>query len=72
MMKPATEMLEERIRERAYHLWEAGGRPHGRDQEFWARAHELIASEDHTPSGTRVRSTRSKSVRSSSSSRRNK
>ncbi len=27
MMKPATETLEESIRERTYHLWEASGRP---------------------------------------------
>jgi hypothetical protein len=33
--------LEERIRQRAYHLWEAAGKPHGRDHEFWERAREL-------------------------------
>ncbi|HET8997610.1 MAG TPA: DUF2934 domain-containing protein [Acetobacteraceae bacterium] len=42
---------ERRIRERAYHLWEAEGRPHGRDQEFWERARELIAIEDHPGAG---------------------
>ncbi len=34
---------EQRVRERAYHLWEADGRPHGRDTEFWERARELEA-----------------------------
>lgn len=30
---------QQRIRERAYALWEADGRPEGRDLEFWeARA----------------------------------
>jgi len=29
---------EQAIRERAYHLWEQDGRPHGRDIEFWSRA----------------------------------
>lgn len=34
---------EQRIRERAYHLWEADGCPHGRDAEYWERARELDA-----------------------------
>lgn len=42
---------ERRIRERAYHLWEEEGRPHGRDQEFWERARELIAIEDNPHAG---------------------
>ena len=42
---------ERRIRERAYHLWEADGRPHGRDREFWERARELIAIEDNPGAG---------------------
>ena len=29
---------EHRIRERAYHLWEADGSPEGRAQEYWERA----------------------------------
>lgn len=37
---------EDRIRERAYHLWEADGRPKGRETEFWERARELIGMED--------------------------
>ncbi|MBS0642453.1 MAG: DUF2934 domain-containing protein [Acetobacteraceae bacterium] len=42
---------EHRIRERAYHLWEADGRPHGRDVEFWERARELIGMEDSAGAG---------------------
>lgn len=38
---------EQRIRERAYHLWEQEGRPHGRDRDFWERARALIAIEDN-------------------------
>ena len=45
MRRPA-EGMEERIRQRAYYLWEASGRPQGRDHEFWAQARELIAAED--------------------------
>ena len=37
--------LQRRIRERAYHLWEADGRPHGTDQEYWERARELVGIE---------------------------
>lgn len=32
---------EHRVRVRAYHLWEAEGRPEGRESEFWHRAAEL-------------------------------
>jgi len=30
---------EEAIRERAYHLWEADGRPDGRGDHYWQLAH---------------------------------
>ncbi len=35
--------LQGAIREEAYHLWEADGRPHHRDAEYWERARELVA-----------------------------
>ncbi|WP_028239089.1 DUF2934 domain-containing protein [Stutzerimonas azotifigens] len=35
---------EQRIRERAYQLWEADGRPEGRDTEYWTRARDEIDS----------------------------
>jgi hypothetical protein len=41
-----------RIEERAYHLWEEAGRPHGRDLEFWEQARELIGMEESGPAGT--------------------
>ena len=37
---------QQRIRERAYHLWEADGRPNGREDEFWERASELVGMEE--------------------------
>jgi len=37
---------ERRIRERAYHLWEADGKPHGRDVTYWERACELIGNDE--------------------------
>jgi hypothetical protein len=42
---------EQRVRERAYHLWEADGKPHGRDVEYWQRARELIAMEENVEAG---------------------
>jgi len=41
----------QRIRERAYHLWEEDGRPVGRDLEYWERARELIGLEDSAGAG---------------------
>ena len=41
---------DEHIRVRAYHLWEADGRPTGRDHEYWERAQQtLVADENTTP-----------------------
>ncbi len=42
---------EARIRERAYHMWEQEGRPHGRDREYWERAAELVGMEDSAGAG---------------------
>jgi hypothetical protein len=36
----------ERIAKKAHELWEAEGRPHGRDQIHWDEAKEIIAIED--------------------------
>jgi hypothetical protein len=30
--------LEERIRHRAYELWEQAGRPHGQAEKYWQQA----------------------------------
>lgn len=45
-----TGTLDDRIRERAYHIWEASGRPSGRDEEFWQRACEMVATSGDQPS----------------------
>ncbi len=36
---------EQRVRERAYQLWEAAGRPHVHNDEFWYRARQEIEAE---------------------------
>ncbi len=42
---------EERIREKAYALWEADGRPPGNDLEYWERARELIGMQESAGAG---------------------
>lgn len=42
--------VEERIRQRAYAIWEREGRPDGRDADHWALAREEIAIEDNLSS----------------------
>jgi hypothetical protein len=54
-MSDAAVDLEGRIRERAYFLWEAEGRPEGRAEEFWARAVALEATaHDGQPSAPKA------------------
>lgn len=36
----------DRIAHKAHELWEAEGRPHGRDQDHWDQAREMVAIED--------------------------
>ncbi len=45
---------DHRIRERAYHLWNDEGRPHGRHDEYWERARELVAMRDSAGAGQLV------------------
>jgi len=42
---------QQRIRERAYHLWEQEGRPDGRDADYWERARELVGMEESSLTG---------------------
>ncbi|WP_416338932.1 DUF2934 domain-containing protein [Paraburkholderia sp. CNPSo 3076] len=36
---------EERVRRRAYQLWEDDGAPEGRADEYWSRAEKQVAAE---------------------------
>ena len=40
---------KQRIRVRAYHLWESDGRPDGQAAEYWERARALDALEANLP-----------------------
>jgi hypothetical protein len=42
---------DQKIRQRAYHLWQADGEPEGRADEFWERARELIGMESNPTAG---------------------
>jgi Protein of unknown function (DUF2934) len=49
--------LEERVRHRAYELWEEAGRPAGRAEEFWQQARaeveaEIMREQDQTRRST--------------------
>ena len=37
---------EERIRAKAHELWEADGKPEGRDREHWEQAAKLVEEEE--------------------------
>lgn len=37
---------QDRIAAKAHELWEAEGRPHGRDQDHWDQAKEIVALHD--------------------------
>lgn len=39
-------MDEDRIRQRAYEIWEREGRPEGRHEDHWHRAHRELTGED--------------------------
>jgi hypothetical protein len=51
--------IEDHIRVRAYHLWEANGRPEGRDLEFWEQARQTL-SQNEAGTTNRRDATRSK------------
>ena len=38
---------DERVRRRAYELWEEAGQPEGRDNEFWQIAEAEITTKDN-------------------------
>ncbi len=47
----------ERIRQRAYELWETQGRPEGRDLEHWEQARLEIEAEGSSDDGTAAENT---------------
>jgi Protein of unknown function (DUF2934) len=41
--------IEDRVRERAYALWERDGRREGRSDEYWQQARAEVEAEDAEP-----------------------
>src|SRR5436305_8946907 len=37
--------FDERVRQRAYEIWESEGHPHGREQQHWERARRELADQ---------------------------
>ncbi len=40
-----SDQIERQIRARAYELWEAAGKPEGREHEFWYQAERELTGE---------------------------
>lgn len=49
VMSEAEAAIEDRVRERAYHLWEQAGCPVGRSTEFWCQAVSEIGGDEMKP-----------------------
>src|SRR5215472_7602017 len=54
LAKRETGMNEQKIRERAYALWQQEGCPHGRDTEYWLRAEAELLDGPDAPKGIYV------------------
>jgi hypothetical protein len=49
MVKSQNTIVEDRVRERAYALWEMDGRPDGRSEEYWRQARSEVEAEEAEP-----------------------
>ncbi len=47
-----SENREQQIRERAHALWEADGRPEGREMDYWLRAEKEVDGQEGVPDMT--------------------
>ncbi|HEY8596474.1 MAG TPA: DUF2934 domain-containing protein [Devosiaceae bacterium] len=45
---------EDKISRKAYEIWEAEGRPHGRDRDHWHKAEAELAGEPVKPKAKRA------------------
>jgi len=51
---PSAHLSEEAIRQRAYMIWEADGRQHGRDDHYWGLAQAEAAQQLAAATATKV------------------
>ena len=57
-MSEEAKLNDERVRLRAYELWEKDGRPHGRNDAYWEEALRQIKEQDRGKSLPEKRPTR--------------
>ena len=53
-MNEEAKKTDERVRVRAYHLWDQDGRPHGRNDDYWNRALAEIQAEERAAATTLI------------------
>ena len=58
---------EERVKQRAYELWQTEGHGHGRHEDHWHRAEREIAAEEAGPDGAPRRTSRPRKAASEKS-----
>jgi hypothetical protein len=46
---------EDQIKQRAYEIWDKGGRPHGLDREHWDQAARELMNGDATPKAIKAK-----------------
>ena len=49
---------ERRVKDEAYRIWDAAGRPEGRDDEHWFEAEKRIASDEGEPAPAKAKKTK--------------
>jgi hypothetical protein len=49
IMAEPEKTIEDRVRDRAYALWEKDGRPDGRSEEYWQQARSEVEAEEAEP-----------------------
>ena len=49
IMAEPEKTIEDRVRDRAYALWEKDGRPDGRSDEYWQQARSEVEAEEAEP-----------------------
>lgn len=46
--------FEQKVRQAAYHLWEADGRPYGQEKDYWFTALQKLLDEREQPKGDKL------------------
>lgn len=49
---------DDKIRDRAYQLWDQAGQPEGREQDFWYQAERELSSDDEVDTSEEASTTK--------------